>query len=286
MEECEALCQRIGIMVGGVLRCLGSAQRLRSKYGSGYQLEIGMVLPTSLNIEELGAQILQFLNLPKATQIVKQKNEMTGIIEEVEVFVDNLISREQTERIFTSLNDFCKPEWVSRLNHDGNGSDLCTAFDAYNAVHLKHLASWIILEKTFDSMNFFLKKTFGDYIIRERQPNKIRIEIGNEEVSGEKRVLSGIFKAIEDNKEVLNIHEYSISQTSLEQIFNFFASQQEEETGSSGGMNASNVSAPSLGSANSSATRIEMVETSSDAAGAGADTYSAVDAVGAGGVDS
>ena len=85
MEECEALCQRIGIMVGGVLRCLGSAQRLRSKYGSGYQLEIGMVLPTSGNIEELGAQILHFLNLPKATQIVKQNNEMTGIVEEVEV---------------------------------------------------------------------------------------------------------------------------------------------------------------------------------------------------------
>ena len=45
MEECEALCTRIGIMVGGVLRCLGSSQRLRSKYGHGYQIEIGMVIP-------------------------------------------------------------------------------------------------------------------------------------------------------------------------------------------------------------------------------------------------
>jgi len=26
MEECEALCQRIGIMVGGKFKCLGSAQ--------------------------------------------------------------------------------------------------------------------------------------------------------------------------------------------------------------------------------------------------------------------
>ena len=26
MEECEALCQRIGIMAGGKLKCLGSAQ--------------------------------------------------------------------------------------------------------------------------------------------------------------------------------------------------------------------------------------------------------------------
>ena len=42
MEEAEALCQRIAIMVGGSLRCLGSAQRLKSLYGSGYQLEVNL----------------------------------------------------------------------------------------------------------------------------------------------------------------------------------------------------------------------------------------------------
>ena len=47
MEECEALCTRIGIMVGGVLRCLGSSQRLRTKYGHGFQIEIGMVIPSA-----------------------------------------------------------------------------------------------------------------------------------------------------------------------------------------------------------------------------------------------
>uniref|UniRef100_A0A7S3ZF35 ABC transporter domain-containing protein n=1 Tax=Lotharella globosa TaxID=91324 RepID=A0A7S3ZF35_9EUKA len=40
MEECEALCSRIGIMVGGRLRCLGSSQRLKSRYGSGHQLDM------------------------------------------------------------------------------------------------------------------------------------------------------------------------------------------------------------------------------------------------------
>ena len=52
MEECEALCTRIGIMVGGVLRCLGSSQRLRTKYGHGYQIEIGMVIPLADAIAE------------------------------------------------------------------------------------------------------------------------------------------------------------------------------------------------------------------------------------------
>ena len=52
MEECEALCTRIGIMVGGVLRCLGSSQRLRSKYGHGFQFEIGMVIPSAELVSE------------------------------------------------------------------------------------------------------------------------------------------------------------------------------------------------------------------------------------------
>ena len=39
MEECEALCPRIGIMAQGKLRCLGSAQRLKSRFGKGFQIE-------------------------------------------------------------------------------------------------------------------------------------------------------------------------------------------------------------------------------------------------------
>merc|ERR1712038_2064224 len=40
MEEAEALCTRVGIMVKGELKCLGSTQHLKNKYGSGYQLEV------------------------------------------------------------------------------------------------------------------------------------------------------------------------------------------------------------------------------------------------------
>lgn len=40
MEEADALCTRLGIMVKGVMRCLGSIQHLKSLYGAGYILEI------------------------------------------------------------------------------------------------------------------------------------------------------------------------------------------------------------------------------------------------------
>lgn len=40
MDECEALCSRIAIMVNGTFRCIGSTQHLRSKFGKGYTVTI------------------------------------------------------------------------------------------------------------------------------------------------------------------------------------------------------------------------------------------------------
>jgi ABC-type multidrug transport system ATPase subunit len=40
MEEAEALCPKIGIMVDGKFRCFGSSQHLKNKYGMGYEIEI------------------------------------------------------------------------------------------------------------------------------------------------------------------------------------------------------------------------------------------------------
>ncbi|XP_075831678.1 phospholipid-transporting ATPase ABCA7 isoform X4 [Microtus pennsylvanicus] len=40
MEECEALCTRLAIMVNGRFRCLGSAQHLKGRFGAGHTLTL------------------------------------------------------------------------------------------------------------------------------------------------------------------------------------------------------------------------------------------------------
>lgn len=40
MDECEALCDRLVIMVSGVFKCLGSTQHLKHKFSKGYILTI------------------------------------------------------------------------------------------------------------------------------------------------------------------------------------------------------------------------------------------------------
>ena len=40
LEEAEALCPLIAIMVNGEFKCLGSAQHLKSRFGQGYNVEV------------------------------------------------------------------------------------------------------------------------------------------------------------------------------------------------------------------------------------------------------
>ncbi|ODN05940.1 ATP-binding cassette sub-family A member 3 [Orchesella cincta] len=51
MEECEALCSRLAVMVNGRFRCLGSPQQLKSKFGEGYTL-IAQTTPKGLDGNE------------------------------------------------------------------------------------------------------------------------------------------------------------------------------------------------------------------------------------------
>ncbi|KAG5867003.1 hypothetical protein JTB14_015335 [Gonioctena quinquepunctata] len=58
MEECEALCTRLAIMVNGNFQCIGSTQHLKNKFTEGYTLTIKLKkLPESsgLNHSETSA---------------------------------------------------------------------------------------------------------------------------------------------------------------------------------------------------------------------------------------
>lgn len=54
MEEAEALCPKMGIMVDGKFKCFGSAQHIKDKYASGFDVD--------LTIKDLTAQeVLQLV---------------------------------------------------------------------------------------------------------------------------------------------------------------------------------------------------------------------------------
>nr|BAE00316.1 unnamed protein product [Macaca fascicularis] len=57
MSEAEAVCDRVAIMVSGTLRCIGSIQHLKNKFGKHYLLEIKMKEPTQ--VKALHTEILK-----------------------------------------------------------------------------------------------------------------------------------------------------------------------------------------------------------------------------------
>lgn len=75
MEECEALCTRLAIMVNGCFKCLGSTQHLKNKFSEGYMLVVKVRKTESASIVVYGTE----------TQIIEQyirSNFPTAVLRE------------------------------------------------------------------------------------------------------------------------------------------------------------------------------------------------------------
>ncbi|XP_033006988.1 retinal-specific phospholipid-transporting ATPase ABCA4 [Lacerta agilis] len=75
MEECEALCTRLAIMVKGTFKCLGTIQHLKYKYGDGYIISMKIKaskpgLPPDLSLAEHFIEV----NFPGSIQREKHHN--------------------------------------------------------------------------------------------------------------------------------------------------------------------------------------------------------------------
>ncbi|KAK3091975.1 hypothetical protein FSP39_024134 [Pinctada imbricata] len=57
MEEADALCTRIAIMVNGKMECIGASQHLKYKFGSGYLLEVKLRHYSHLSDEQVAEQM-------------------------------------------------------------------------------------------------------------------------------------------------------------------------------------------------------------------------------------
>ncbi|XP_044162592.1 ATP-binding cassette sub-family A member 2 isoform X1 [Bufo gargarizans] len=68
MEECEALCTRLAIMVNGRLKCLGSIQHLKNRFGDGYMITVRM--KSSVNVKE----VVRYFNRNFPEAILKERH--------------------------------------------------------------------------------------------------------------------------------------------------------------------------------------------------------------------
>jgi ATP-binding cassette subfamily A (ABC1) protein 3 len=86
MEEAEALSTKLAIMVEGSIQCIGPVQKLKNKYGKGFEIEVKINIPTKEEIDEKRA----FLQLTTAFDLTP---------EEVEILLERLNLNDLKEEI-------------------------------------------------------------------------------------------------------------------------------------------------------------------------------------------
>jgi ATP-binding cassette subfamily A (ABC1) protein 1 len=187
MEECEVLCDRIGIMINGQFVCLGNNTHLKHKFGHGFQLDLKFKLNSNSTLVEEeqkeqsqreqidGEELSEFDNVQQSTLKLKQ--------EFGDANVDLIEDYVTVARYQIRLNLNPNPNHNRR---NSNSSDISNIGDDENKIDNEE----------------------------NETGSEVRLQIGE------------LFRRMESIKSTLPIVNYAISQTSLEQIFVRFAQQQ------------------------------------------------------------
>lgn len=211
LEEAEALCTRIGVMVNGRLRCLGSATHLKERFGNGFEVNLKTRGITSSSINNfISSQHGLFSNSPMKGRILL--NEI--------------------EKLCISLG---QPTRAQLISPNLDGRLLYDILQVEGSIPLEVFAEWWLTENQAEEIAQFFKRldsigsetlllersTAHSFRYRIQTPNTTDISVLKE------FSLGNIFDKFESVKEKLDIQEYSVGQTTLEQVFNQFAASQD-----------------------------------------------------------
>merc|ERR1719183_260611 len=199
MEECEALCHNIGIMVGGQLKCLGSAQHLKGRFGGGYELDLALLPPTP---EQIAVQTASF-------PVAAEQNDINGT------------------QLDECLQATGHSAWKDRISEEGSGATLHHNLKNNSLLNKADLAWWLLVEAKVEKFMKFLEQKLGAdaFQLQGAYGTKLSFRLGHN-AQGKNLALGNLFDIFESNKVAMEMEHYSLCQTSLEQIFNQFAAQQ------------------------------------------------------------
>ncbi|EGR31657.1 hypothetical protein IMG5_105060 [Ichthyophthirius multifiliis] len=188
MEEAEQLSSKMAIQVDGQLKCLGTIQQIKHKFGKGYEVEVKIKKPS-----------------------VEHKSSLcqkTGLQQNDKILINDL------PNILSKLNAM---DLQYLISEDQSGSVIYKELNSQKGITFENLYEFIYFEKQGIQIKKFLEKEFGNIEVIEHLEDFFRFRIESIISIGK------IFGCFEKNKEQLKISEYSLKQATIEQIFNQFA---------------------------------------------------------------
>jgi len=203
MEEAEALCSSIAIQVDGQFRCLGSAQHLKSRYGSGYEVSVKFSAVPREALTQLAAKFL-----PAGRQLDRSGYSM--------------ISRSQAmESLPVELrNAAARPSGPLPANMEEVAAEV--------------VAEWQVMQNRLEQFKGFFSAPapqglgelqLGEVMVLEFHGSSLRLRLP---VAGEEQ-LPKLFAALSQAKPQFGVSDFAVCQSTLEQVFNSFAAEQEQE---------------------------------------------------------
>ncbi|KAH9086660.1 hypothetical protein Ae201684P_000082 [Aphanomyces euteiches] len=140
---------------------------------------------------------------------------------------ETMLTKEGVEEACSILG---KPHRVNHMTSSHvTGYVLADALNRNGCLSVHDFCGWWLGEDRFDAMADHFRQSFGNVLLLEHQNDVSRFKL-----LGSKRELA--LSIVEKAKTQLRLEEYTVSQTTLEQIFNNFASQQTQEKGVARGM--------------------------------------------------
>jgi ABC-type multidrug transport system ATPase subunit len=115
MEEADALCSTIGILVNGKLKCIGSSQHLKNRFGGGYRISIKTSEHLAKATEDWimksfpNAKLLNSLGGTQHFEIPQKNHKLAQMFKEVERnkekfgIEDYSISQTTLEQVFLNF---------------------------------------------------------------------------------------------------------------------------------------------------------------------------------------
>ncbi|EWS72165.1 ABC transporter family protein (macronuclear) [Tetrahymena thermophila SB210] len=191
MEEAEALGTKVGIVIGGNFKCMGSIQHLKNKFGKGYEISIKTNTPNMVQLQQLAKGI-----------------SLNTIIEK--------------QNICQILNQIQQDQFIEQINEGKFASSIYFQMESKksNSVELAVLVESIYNFNTQQRIEQFLTQNFNRYETLEGLNNYIKVRVECEKNLG---YLFGLMNRYQNE---LNICSYTIAQTTLEQIFHDIANQE------------------------------------------------------------
>ncbi|KAH9621199.1 hypothetical protein KSS87_008655 [Heliosperma pusillum] len=265
MNEAQALCTRMGIMVGGRLRCIGSPQHLKTRFGNHLELEvtvfsIAYLIPTrdhyavldhggvrerpfdsdycifnQVKPTEVSSQHLETLSVMIQEKLCEIPSHPKSLLSDLETCIGGTditpdsasvaeisLSRDSIIMIARWLGD---EERVMALINSKAASDAILSEQLFDqllrdgGIPLLVFTEWWLTKQKFSVIDCFILSSFPGATFQGCNGLSVRYQLPfREDLS-----LADAFGHIERNKTQIGIAEYSISQSTLESIFNHFA---------------------------------------------------------------